>query len=322
MAIQQFPIPVTAISASGNSLTIPAASTLYVATLALPTGIYKISHLDNTSVTCTVYFMNGQSVIGQTTTASGTISFNLGTACTSIRIVISGGTNLLVSIEKTANAVTVAASGTLDTLTTSQTYNQTGALYAVIVGGGGGGGRQNGSPQNDSAGGGGSGGVQSIYEIFNTSTTVTIGNAGNGAAAGSAPASGNAGGATVFGNYTSNGGGGGQGGSRYADLGGAAGTPGGGKGGTREQGGPGTSTASTYNFVVAGTTGGGGGTPYLGNQGGGGSGIGTGGNGTWSGTATSGTGYGSGGGGTCGGANASVGAGRPGVVYVLRGVTF
>jgi hypothetical protein len=325
VAIQQFPIPVTAISKSASSLTIPTGLTLYVAMLALPTGIYKISHLDNTTPTCNVEFMNGQTVIGSTATVSGTISFNLSTACTSIRVYTTSGTNLLVSIEKTADAVTIAASGTIDTLTTSQTYNQTGELYVVIVGGGGGGGRNNSNPSNTGVGGGGSGGVQNVREVFNTSSVVTIGNGGNGAATGTVPASGNAGGATSFGNYTSNGGAGGAGGGRFDTLGGAGGTPGGGQGGSRD-GTPGqngvASTASSYPYLVSGTTGGGGGVAYNGTANGAGSGIGTGGNGTWGNIGNSGTGYGSGGGGSPGGANSQVGNGRPGVVYVLRGVTY
>jgi hypothetical protein len=327
MAISIFPTPVTTVSGvSANAYTVAAADTLYVSTTPVSTGIYTISHLNNTSVICYIDFMNGNTLIGSTQTVSGTISFNLASNATSIRMHSSGGTNLLVTINKTASAISLTQSGTVDILTTSQTYNQTGELYLVVVGGGGGAARTAvRSPQNSAAGGGGSGGVTSTRSIVNTATSVTIGTAGNGGASGDA--NGNAGGATSFGNISSNGGGGGTfGGYGNNTLFGAAGTPGGGVGGFRNAGNIGgtqgsASVSSSYPFLVKGSTGGGGGAGYLQDSTpGGGSGIGTGGNSSWNnGNGNTGTGYGSGGG---AGLAGSAGSGRPGVVYVLRGVTF
>ena len=301
MAIQVFPTP----SAVADAYTITAttANVLYAFTTPLEVGVYTITC--PTTVVTKVYFYNGAATsFADVSTASGTVDYNLATQPTEVALFTSAGTNVPVTFTYKAEPITTVTSGTLDTLTNTQTYTQTGPVFAIIVGGGGGGaGNRQANIGGYDGSGGASGGVQGIEAYLTGSTTVTIGAAGNGGTA----ASGNAGGATTFGNTTSNGGGGG---SPYGASS-TAGTPGGASNGS-------TSTASIYTFVVSGTTGGGGsGGSGLGR----GSGIGTGGNGGNNNNANAGSGFGSGGGGARDNANAdAVGkAGTPGVVYVVRG---
>ena len=312
MANTIFPLPVA--DSNAKALTIPLANTMYRATTSTPAGVYTITCPSGTIAK--VKFFNGLTEIVEVATVSGTISYNLGTASTSLQVYTNTGTDVVVTITKTADALT-GISGTLDTLTTSQTYNQTGTVWVVVVGGGGAGGGTNGS--NTTGGGGGGGGIWTALTTLNTSTTVTIGAGGNGVST----ASGNAGGATTFGNLTANGGGGGTGVNGTA---GAAGT--GNTGGNSANGGLGHPNANVatdgggnsqpYLFVRAGNNGGGGGGTD-GSKGGGGSVIGTG--GTSAENPTNASGYGAGGWGRrsmiAGGAG---GNGTPGVVYVLRGL--
>lgn len=306
--------------------TAATANVLYTAISAIPAGIYSINCVDTTVARVELY--NGTTLVTSQVTTSGTVSFNLGTDCTSIRFWTDTGTDVVVSLQYVASPFSVSSfSGTLDTVTSSTTYTQTGKAYAILVGGGGGG--SAGQSGAGGGGGGGSGGVLSTGVIdLSGSMAIVVGTGGNGA--NSSSAVGNAGNATTFAGFTANGGGAGNistgGGNNNAGGGGAAGTPGGGAGGNGQQG---TSTggqtgfassASFYTFVKSGTTGGGGGGTYNGSYPGGGSGIGTGGNGAIVGTAAgAGSGYGAGGGGgSSAGGNIASSAGRPGVVYIFR----
>lgn len=321
MASSVFPLPVT--SSAGNlakSVTIPTAGTLYSATTALSAGIYTITCASSTITN--IEFYTGTTFISTATTVSGSITYNLGTDATSMRIYTNTGSNIVVNILLSGQSVS-AVSGTLDIITASTAnYNQTGSVYVIAIGGGGGGGSYNSG--YGAGGGGGSGGIHQGRAVLSGTTAITIGAAGN--------VNGGTAGTTTVGNlFTANGGGqgtppndnanGGGGGG-----GGAAGTPGGGAGGnggahiinqgnSNAPGQGAASSASQFSYVVSGTTGGGsGGNPQQTfNPAVVGSGIGTGGN-----PITSPTGYGSGGAGksvyTSGAQN-----GRDGVVYILRG---
>ena len=323
MAGSVFPIPVITTGKNIN-VTVPNANTLYSGTTSLIAGLYRVTCVSGTITN--LAFWNGSTLIGTATTSSGTVDFNLGTQATKITVYTNTGSNIIVTATFLAEAIVINASGTLDTLTTTQTYTQTGPAYVVVVGGGGGGGSSNGG---GAAGGGGSGGVNSGYISLTGSTSVTIGAFGVGAAGGT-NGTGTTGGTTTIGSISATGGTGGSYGGDPSNNtgGGAGGTPGGGAGGgAQSSGNPGqngtASSAPTFLFVKTGTTGGGGGGGATTVATGAGSGIGTGGNGglgayvAFSGTA--GTGYGSGGGGAgrfYGGAGFN---GAPGVVYVLRG---
>jgi len=296
-----------------------AASNVYVASLALASGTYTITCASST--VAVVDFYSGTTYIGRATTTSGSISYNLATPCTTIRYYINTGSNIVIAIQLSGQAISYAANGILDTLTTSQTYNQTGPLYFTVVGGGGSGGSTDGSTYRAS-GGGGSGGVYNGVVYANTSTVVVVGIAGVG---------GNSGGASSFGNFTANGGGaGGSGGG--SQSGGSAGTPGGAIGGSSAvlngSGNAGATSTALAAFGAAAnyvTGGGGGAGSGVGGGGGGGAnpGLGLGGSGAGgSGNGGVGIGYGAGGGGsstegTYVGRNGS--SGSPGVVFVIRG---
>lgn len=326
MAISVFPEPVSSASTDGVSFTIPAEATQYKLAYTFPAGIYSITTSPTTSQVFIEFNIAG--VITSATTVSGSISVNLASECSEVYVsgIPSFTANTLITIDKTGENISgTEITGTLDTLTTSGTYNQTGKLYVVAVGGGGGGGASG----NYGGGGGGSGGVASKMVFTNTATSYTIGTSGNGGAKGNTAnngAPGNAGNVTNFGNLlTANGGGGGATGNTGA--GGAAGTPGGGAGSSGVLNGDASNASSSTKIgqsVKSGTTGGGGGGSSANGigAGGGDGGIGTGGSGGNNNTAPgNGSGYGSGGGGGRGGASTTHdgGNGAPGVIYVLRG---
>jgi hypothetical protein len=330
MVLQIFPEP-TSSSLNADSYTVPAALRRYKVVKNFDAAVYTITTSPNTSQ-ATIQFDTGSSFV-QTSTVSGTVTYNLASAAVGVYIYIDAGTNTVVTIDKVAAALSGAeVSGTLDTITATNTYNQTGILYVLAVGGGGGGGGSySGNNWNYGGWGGGYGYQVGGIVYANTATSVTIGAKGNGAAA--YASAGNAGGTTSFGNLISAAGG------QPGDYGqGGGGTGGrGGSSGSNGQAGPFT-TSVEHPTVTTDTNGGGGGgwsqtnnnTVNVG-QTGAGSGVGTGGTGGgYSGTAMvrggDATGYGAGGGG--GGSKGSFAApysgigggdGSPGVVYVLRG---
>lgn len=302
MAVSNLVVPVVS-TINASSITAVAANTLYEGLATFEPAIYTITCASGTIAN--VEFYNGAAgYITVATTASGTVAINLASTADRVRVWTNTGTNIVVSITKTANALTSTFSGTLDTISTtgSSTYTGTstsGFGFAVVVGGGGG---ASAGYAGNGGGGGGSGGVGSKVVALTGSMAVVVGTAG---------AANSNGVASTFAGITANGG-----------SGAAANTGAGGAGGTV--------TGATYN--VTGNGGGGGGT----GTGGGGSG-GFGGNPpvTWpfvvSTIGTSGaTGTGGGGSGQvgtgfgCGGSGGSQtgpgsgSAGRQGVVYVLR----
>jgi hypothetical protein len=216
--------------------TAATANVLYTAVSSIPAGIYSINCVSTTVARVELY--NGTTLVTSQVTTSGTVSFNLGTDCTSIRFWTDTGTDVVVSLQYVASPFSVSSfSGTLDTITSSTTYTQTGKAYAILVGGGGGG--SAGQSGAGGGGGGGSGGVLSTGVIDLTgSMAITVGTGGNGA--NSSTAVGNAGNATTFAGFTANGGGAANastgGGNNNAGGGGAAGTPGGGAGGSGQAG--------------------------------------------------------------------------------------
>jgi hypothetical protein len=299
MASSVFPIASASTGPNSWAFTCAAALTKYKPSQAFAAGVYTMTTSPNTSQ-ATVTFYNATSIIYETTTTSGTVTFNLGTAATGIYLSTNTGTDVVVSIALTSNSLTgTSLSGTLDTITSTSTYNQTGQLYVVAYGGGGSGGC---GYNNDGNGGGGGGGAgpQGGLVYTNSATSITIG--AEGAGRGQNQQTGIAGGSTTFGNlFTSSGGGAGA--LRANSAGGA------------------TFTAN-HPSVQSGTNGdGGSGNGNYGTGNGGGSGVGTGGNGgNGNGSGNAATGYAAGGGGggrqSPGGGS---GSGSPGVVYVLRG---
>ena len=209
MAIQVFPTPSTSSAANtlAQTFTAVSSSTLYSATSSLATGTYTITCASGT--VAHIDFFSGSTYIGSAVTVSGVVTYNLGTAATKIDFWTNTGSNIVISLQLTGQALTTNASGSVTQLTTSGTYNSTGTFYVTTVGGGGGGG--GGTPNGASAGGsGGGGGSASGILTVSSPVSYTIGAAGNGGAVGTAGSqAGNAGGATNFGGYQANGGNGG-----------------------------------------------------------------------------------------------------------------
>jgi hypothetical protein len=292
MALNVFPV---ASSASGGSdtlaktVSVVSPYTLTYGSGSFSPGTYTITCASSTIAT--VSFFSNNALIGTAVTAAGTVIFNLGSAADSVSVITNTGSNIPVNIQLTGSAVTTSNSGTLVTLTNSQTYTDTGRAYVVVVGGGQNGGN---AGQNTGAAGGASGGITSGIVGLTGSTSVIIGAAG---------------GSTSIGNVVANSGGTGSG-----------------AGGFGANGNAGSGTASivpTYTFVKNGTTGGGGGSGFNIAGSGAGSGIGTGGNGGYfqgSGSGgkdgNSGSGYGAGGGGA--GQFGTGGSGTQGVVYLIK----
>lgn len=303
MTINVFPVQVASSSSgpSANAITCASANTLYGASISLNPGIYTVTCV-NTTVVKVDFMSDDHTVIMTAVTVSGTVTINLGTAATYVRMWTDTGTNVVVTITLTAGALTNNFSGTLDTISSSSTYTGTSTSgYAYVIVGGGGGGGANGLGQTYGGGaGGGAGGVGEGIVRLNGSMPAVIGALGVNGAPGAA------GGTTNFAGITANGG---EGGTQYYSngvgggnaTGGLINTPGYGGGPSMQRGtsygGDGGSPRHTYTFI----------TTSLGTAG-----YSEGGNGP----ANSATGKVAGGGG--GGSYRGGGSGAPGVVYVLK----
>jgi hypothetical protein len=263
MPIQVFPVASTSSSGvTSSAITVTSSYLLHQATLALNPGIYTISCASAT-ITYFELLSDATTVVYSGQTVSGTLSFNLATATDRIRLYINTGTNVVVTIALTANALTNTFSGTLDTISTTSQYTGTSASglgYAMVSGGGGGGGF--GNHADFSAGAGGGGGTASKLISLTGAMSVVLGAGGNGSAG---SGSGFAGGQSTFGGMTANGGNGGSqnsfggaggGGSGGTASGGAINNTGNSGGSSHSVGSPG---AVGYPFAIGGMAGGNGG---------------------------------------------------------------
>jgi hypothetical protein len=308
MEIRIMPLSYKSLSGSSStvaqSITCAANTGYYQSAVSLDAGIYTITCTSSTNATVDFY-TNPTTLLASATTVTGSITVNIASAVTKIGVYINTGTNVTVNIQLIGQALPgTAASGTLDTLTTNQTYTQTGNAYVVVIGGGGGGGNGSNSWYAGGGGGGGSGGVTTSQYTLTGDIAVTIGSGGAVSTSGTS---------TIFGTITSTGGGGGgSASSGAAGSAGAAGTPNGGAGGAggaSSVGANGTASITIPSFIVSGNTGGGGGGQGNGPA----SGYGA---GSSAGTIS----YGRGGAGGQGGGPTAGSVGSNGVVYVLRGL--
>jgi hypothetical protein len=316
MSISVFPTPVIPSSPTADTITAATTNTLYEGLKTFAPATYTITCISSTIVNWS--FLSGNTIITSGVTTSGTVTVVLGSTADRIRLWINSGTDIPITITKTAGTLgSTTISGTLDEVTTlgSSTYTGTstsGYGYAILVGGGGAGGSLA-ANLNTGARGGGSGGVGFKLVELTGSMAVTIGSGGTAVA----NTTGNPGGQSTFAGMTAGGGGGG---GTSTNSGGAGGTV---TGADISSSATGTSgvTLNLYPFAKNGTTGGGG----NGKSGaaGGGSGIGTGGTGAGgSGNGGNATGYGAGGGGAASQYSPQGpglgGNGTQGVLYVLR----
>lgn len=312
-------------SASAFFAETPASMTSYSTSCSLKAGVYEVSCVSTT--VATVSFFAGTTHLITAVTVSGSVTVNLSQNATSIVYGIDTGTDVTIGIQATGQVLPGGSSGTVDTLTSTQTYTETGFGQVFIISGGSGGYSGTSAFSSDPnfryGGTGGKTGarVGPIGVYLDGSVSVVIGAGGVGGVAAnssSGPVAGGAGGTTSFGNLeaTVNGDGSVNGGSGGFSVAGAAGSV------TLADAGKPITTATT------GSGGGGGGQHgNFGNVGGtGGSGnIGTGGNGgssngTNGNNANAANGYGAGGGGGGGAKNkgGDGGSGSQGVIYVVR----
>ncbi len=205
MASSIFPVPVTS-SLNAYSITAASPNVLYEGTINLETAIYTLTCV-NTTIAKFIFLSDNTTVITTSETISGTVTINLGTAATKVRIWTDTGSDVVVTLNKIASALTNSFSGTLDTVTTTSTYTGTSASgygYAVLVGGGGGGGGQIWNTGN--GGTGATGGVCSKVVALTGSMSAVIGAAGTG---GTYQVDGGDGGTSTFAGMSAGGGGGG-----------------------------------------------------------------------------------------------------------------
>jgi len=316
MASTVFPAPSSATASTAFATTCAVATTIYENESNFSTGVYTVSVSPAASGEARLTFASDTAIITTITTASSVATFTLSTAATKVFINTSNGAsaNLVVTVTRAADSLTPddIGNGTLDTINTTGTYNQTGVLGVLVLGGGAAGRACATNSQNTKgADGGRAGFISGGMVITNSATTVTVG-AGGIADRGNNTAPTN----SSFGNLITtnavdnafpNGNGGGGGYDANAEAG---------------------NTSAVFQSFNGNSTTGGGAGANRGNNGttraGGGSGIGTGGS-SQSSNATqggAGTGKASGGAGGKGGYNQSGqtgGDGAPGVVYVMRG---
>jgi hypothetical protein len=289
MASTVFPVAVSTPTLAARSMTAATAQVLYKGVSTFTAGTYTVTCISSTIAT--FEFRNGNTIVLSGATVSGTVTISIPSTCDNVLLYTNTGSNIIITITNTAQTISPIA-GTVEQLTTTQTYTGAGLAYIVAVGGGGGGGAGCGT-----IGAGGQGGAcRSALQTLTGSTPCTIGGGGNGGySTNFGSPQGNAGGTTVFGNLNMPGGAGQAGGTA---------TP---------------NSPSAYNFVFVGGNGAGGGF-NPGAAGGGNSFM-------QGGAATPGTpnaggggGYGGGGGGgrTPGNDAITGGAGGQGIVLVLR----
>lgn len=301
MAISVFPAPSTS-SVSAVAAVPGASAKQYNITRNFSSGIYVITVSDSTEAI--VEFGNSTASVLQASTTSGTVTVSLASDCTYAIITLKTSSSASVQINQTASTlVSTEISGTLDTITSSGTYSQTGKLYVLCIGGGGGG-----AGTGTDVAEGGTFAIPVGKLVYTSSaTTVTIGAGGTGGiGANNSSADGGTGGTTSFGAFLSSTGGAG---GRWGYFNSTAGL-----------------ANNYYTTIKSGTTSGGqtaGNASNASKSAPTAGGIGTGGlagtSGSRNGIAA--TGYGSGGGGGFGASTgtATGGAGSPGVIYVLRG---
>lgn len=242
MSISIFPeASVVAVGINAFATTATTANTMYQLTQSFDSGIYSITCVSGT-LTTFEFYSSANSLIFASETSSGIATINLSSQASSVRFWTNTGTSIVVTITKTANALSDTFSGTVDTINATGTYTETstsGFAYVLVGGGGAGGGGGSGSSgvENTKAGGGGGGGASGFLRTvaLNGSMSVTIGAFGNGGAGGVGGnanggagngGTGNTGGTTNFAGITAPGGvgGGGGGAGGGGGSGGAGGT--------------------------------------------------------------------------------------------------
>jgi hypothetical protein len=179
MGISVFPAPAAggAAEATAFSTKLAAKFTTYEHTHDFPAGVYRVSLLNGE---VSVTFASATAVIFSGITSTQALTLQLTSDAT--RVFITGNNQMpvdtIVTITRTSDSLTPddIGNGTLDTINTTGTYNQTGTL-AVLAFGGGAAGQANNSGSNYQGGGAGgrAGFINAGTFVTNTATTVTVG---------------------------------------------------------------------------------------------------------------------------------------------------
>lgn len=245
-----------AISRIGGSQTSIQQDDVYISTTAIETGtIHEANSLSAgrwiLNVTSSGTFANTKltfiddsfnTIQTLTATANNTdYEFFVSTIPTKVVVLIAtgGSGTFTIQMNKQASSLPVVTA-TLEVLTTSQTYTETGTAYVGVIGAGGGGGGVPYFTPSYGGGGGGAGYLTKQLVTLSGSTPVVIG-AGGTAGTPSPPSAtpatnGSAGGTTTFGPLSAAGGGGGPAGQPSGPRPGGAGSSNGGLGQLGPQG--------------------------------------------------------------------------------------
>ena len=182
MASSVFPAPSAAATEPAYVTAIPVALRTYQHTVALTAGIYDID-ITPTSTNAQLVFVDSTSVLVNATTSSGVVRVTLSTPSTKFFVTtLAGATaNASLKITKVAAPLTPGdvGNGTMDTVNTTGTYNQTGLLTVLALGGGAAGAK--GINQYNSGPGGAPGAI--VYGVVqnNAAVTITVGAKGTAA---------------------------------------------------------------------------------------------------------------------------------------------
>jgi hypothetical protein len=184
MAISQFPAAAAAGGAEDVAFAskVPLVMKTYEHDVELDAGVYDVAV--SLSTEAHIVFLSDSAVILTLTTSGGVASGQLDTAATKLFITTrTGGTaDAIVKLTKTAAIINPSdvGAGTLDTINTTGTYNQTGYL-SILAFGGGAAGEKGGSQYSSGGAGGASGAVVFGSVVSNTAQTVTVGAKGTAA---------------------------------------------------------------------------------------------------------------------------------------------
>lgn len=180
MAFAQFPAPAAGgASVAAFAASIAAKNVTNIHTQAFEAGVYTITCVP-TSTNVTVGFLDSTSLITTQVTTAGIVGFTLASPATQVSITAKNDATIfptIITIEKTANPLTSVdvGSGTLDTINTTGTYNETGLLAVLAISGGAHGVMGNVGATTNGGAGGAAGNIAFGTVVANTATTVTVG---------------------------------------------------------------------------------------------------------------------------------------------------
>lgn len=186
MTITIYPAPQPEGEESAYALTVPTVGVIYRSLGNFGAGVYEIS-VAPTSTNAQIQFASGSSILATLTTSSGIVTGQISSDATQVyvRTLNGGSSNVVVTIKKSAASLSPlnVGNGTLDTINTTQTYNQTGFLSVLVISGGAAGtrGLSIGNGQAGGGAGGRAGFINGGVVYTNTATTVTIGAKGTAA---------------------------------------------------------------------------------------------------------------------------------------------